>query len=187
MCETPAGADAGNQTRPEYCLIALLIRCYPKLTIFDTQEAFVRVILLQDQEGLGNAGDQLDVKNGYARNFLIPRGIALKADKNSIKQLQEMDRLQNRKKDKALRQSRELAEKLQSLSLTIPVQVGEEDRVFGAVTSQEIAQQLQDKGYDIDKRQIILEQPIKALGVFEIPLKLHSEITTTVKLWVIKA
>jgi len=147
----------------------------------------VHIILLQDYESLGNAGEQIDVKDGYARNFLFPKGLALKADKNSIKRFREMARLKEMKQNRALKQSRELAEKLQALSLTIPVQVGEEDRVFGSVTSIEIAQQLKDKGYDIDKRQIILEEPIKALGIFEIPIKLHSEITTTIKLWVIKA
>jgi len=147
----------------------------------------VRIILLQDFEDLGKAGEQIDVKDGYARNFLFPKGLALKADKNSIKRFQEMARLKDKKKDRALKQSRELAEKLQAVSLTVPVQVGEEDRVFGAVTSIEIAQQLKDKGYDIDKRQILLEEPIKALGIFEIPIKLHSEITTSIKLWVIKA
>ena len=147
----------------------------------------MRIILLQDFKGLGNAGEQIDVKDGYARNFLFPKGLALKADKNSIKRFQEMARLKDKKKDRALKQSRELAEKLQAVSLTVPVQVGEEDRVFGAVTSIEIAQQLKDKGYDIDKRQILLEEPIKALGIFEIPIKLHSEITTSIKLWVIKA
>lgn len=147
----------------------------------------MRIILLQDFEGLGKAGEQIDVKDGYARNFLFPKGLALKADKNSIKRFQEMARLKDKKKDRALKQSRELAEKLQAVSLTVPVQVGEEDRVFGAVTSIEIAQQLKDKGYDIDKRQIILEEPIKSLGIFEIPIKLHSEITTNIKLWVIKA
>ena len=147
----------------------------------------MHIILLQDYEGLGNAGEQIDVKDGYARNFLFPKGLALKADKNSIKRFQDMARLKEMKQNRALKQSRELAEKLQALSLTIPVQVGEDDRVFGSVTSIEIAQQLKDKGYDIDKRQIILEEPIKALGIFEIPVKLHSEITATVKLWVIKA
>jgi len=147
----------------------------------------VHIILLQDHEGLGSAGDQQDVKDGYARNYLIPKGIALKADKNSLKRFQEMARLKEMRKDRALKKSRELAEKLRSLSLTVPVQVGEEDRVFGAVTSLEIAQQLKEKGYEIDKRQIMLEEPIKSLGVFEILIKLHSEITTSVKLWVIKA
>ncbi|MBU4445402.1 50S ribosomal protein L9 [bacterium] len=147
----------------------------------------MRIILLQDHEGLGNAGDQQDVKDGYARNYLIPKGIALKADKNSLKRFQEVARLKELRKDRALKKSKELAEKLRSLSLTVPVQVGEEDRVFGAVTSLEIAQQLKDKGYEIDKRQIMLEEPIKSLGIFEIPIKLHSEITTSIKLWVIKA
>lgn len=147
----------------------------------------MRIILLQDHEGLGSAGDQQDVKDGYARNYLIPKGVALKADKNSLKRFQEMARLKEMRKDRALKKSKELAEKLRSLSLTVPVQVGEEDRVFGAVTSLEIAQQLKEKGYEIDKRQIMLGEPIKALGIFEIPIKLHSEITTSVKLWVIKA
>jgi large subunit ribosomal protein L9 len=147
----------------------------------------VRIILLQDHEGLGSAGDQLDVKDGYSRNYLIPKGIALKADKNSLKRFQDIARLKEMRKERALKKSKELAEKLRSLSLTVPVQVGEEDRVFGAVTSLEIAQQLKEKGYEIDKRQITLEEPIKSLGIFEIPIKLHSEITTSVKLWVIKA
>ncbi|MCD6204452.1 MAG: 50S ribosomal protein L9 [Candidatus Marinimicrobia bacterium] len=147
----------------------------------------MQVILLQNVEGRGKAGDQLEVKDGYARNYLIPKGLALKADKNSIKRFREMARLKEMKKNKALKKSRELAEKLQSLSLTIPVQVGEEDRVFGSVTSIEIAQHLKDKGYDIDKRQIMLAEPIKALGIFDVPVRLHSEVTATVKLWVIKA
>lgn len=147
----------------------------------------MQVILLQNVEGRGKVGDQLEVKDGYARNYLIPKGLALKADKNSIKRFREMARLKEMKKNKALKKSRELAEKLQSLSLTIPVQVGEEDRVFGSVTSIEIAQHLKDKGYDIDKRQIMLAEPIKALGIFDVPVRLHSEVTATVKLWVIKA
>lgn len=129
----------------------------------------------------------MDVKDGYARNFLIPKGLALKADKKSVKRFQEIAHLKELKQNRALREAQELAEKLQSLSLTVPVQVGEEDRIFGSVTSIDIAQQLKDKGYDIDKRQILLEEPIKALGIFEIPVKLHPEITATVKLWVIKA
>ncbi len=147
----------------------------------------MRIILLQDYEKLGNAGDQIDVKDGYARNFLIPKGLALKADKKSVKRFQEIAHLKELKQNRALREAQELAEKLQSLSLTVPVQVGEEDRIFGSVTSIDIAQQLKDKGYDIDKRQILLEEPIKALGIFDIPVKLHPEITATVKLWVIKA
>jgi len=147
----------------------------------------VRVILLRDYENLGASGEQVEVKDGYARNYLIPQGIALKATKTNIKQFEELARLQEQRKNKALKDSKNMAEKLQALSITIPVKVGEEDRVFGSVTSQDIAQQLEDKGYEIDKRQIQLEEPIKALGIYEIPVKLHPEVTAQVKLWVIKA
>ncbi|MCD6440277.1 MAG: 50S ribosomal protein L9 [Candidatus Marinimicrobia bacterium] len=147
----------------------------------------MQIILLQDQDGLGNAGDQMNVKDGYARNYLIPKGFALKADKNNIKHFQEIARQKEQKKNRVLKKSTDLSAKLKSLSLTIPVRVGEEDRIFGAVTSQDIAQQLKDKGYEIDKRQILLEEPIKALGIYEVPVKLHPEVTATVKLWVIKA
>ncbi len=147
----------------------------------------MQVILIQDYENLGKAGEEFEVKDGYARNYLIPRGIALKATPNNIKRFQEEARLRTLKQDRALLKSRELAEKLKTLSLTVPVQVGEEDRVFGAVTSQIIAEQLQEKGYEVDKRQIQLEEPIKALGIFEIPIKLHPEISASVKLWVIKS
>ncbi len=147
----------------------------------------MQVILLRDYENLGTSGEQIDVKDGYARNYLIPQGIALKATKTNIKQFEELAQLQEQRKNKALKGSKQMAEKLQALSITIPVKVGEEDRVFGSVTSQDVAQQLQEKGYDIDKRQIQLEEPIKALGIYEIPIKLHPEVITAVKLWVVKA
>jgi large subunit ribosomal protein L9 len=147
----------------------------------------VLVILCQDFDTLGKSGDQVEVKDGYARNYLIPRGIALKATRNNIKRYEEDIRLKGIRQNRALKRSQEMAEKLKSLSLTIPVQVGEEDKVFGAVTSQEIAQQLQEKGYDINKKQVLLDTPIKALGIFDIPVKLESNISASVKLWVIKA
>jgi len=147
----------------------------------------VRVILIKDQEKLGKIGDTLDVKGGFARNYLIPQGIALPVNSSSLKRIQEEIRLKDLRNQKALRKSQELAEKLQALSLTVPVQVGEEDRVFGAVTAQMVADQLQEKGYDIDRRHIQREEPIKALGIFEIPIRIHPEVTATVKLWVVKA
>lgn len=147
----------------------------------------MRVILRRDFEALGKAGEQIEVKDGYARNYLFPQNIALKAVKKNIKRLEEEARLRDLKKNRALIKSKGLAEKLKSLSITIPVKVGEEDKVFGSVTSQEIAQQLQEKGYEIDKRQVLLETPIKALGIYDIPIKLHPDISTAVKLWVIKA
>jgi len=147
----------------------------------------VRVILIKDHENLGKTGDTVDVKNGYARNYLVPQGIALIANSVGLKKMQEQLRLKELRNNKTLQKAREIADKLNSLSLTIPVQVGEEDRVFGAVTSQMIADQLQEKGYEIDKKHIQLEEPIKALGIFEIPVKILQDVTATVKLWVIKA
>jgi len=146
----------------------------------------VRIILLRDFENLGNAGEQMEVKRGFARNYLIPQGIALLANKNNMKKFEEIARLKKNKIDRALKNSENLANKLKALSLTVPVKVGEEDRVFGSVTSQVIADQLAEKGYEIDKRQIQLEEPIKALGIYDIPVRLHAEITASVKLWVIK-
>ncbi|HOV22705.1 MAG TPA: 50S ribosomal protein L9 [Candidatus Marinimicrobia bacterium] len=147
----------------------------------------MRVILIKDHENLGKIGDTVEVKDGYARNYLIPQGIALVANSAGMKQMQEQIHLKELRHNKALKKAHELAEKLNTLSLTIPVQVGEEDRVFGAVTSQLIAEQLQEKGYEIDKRNIQLEEPIKALGIFDIPIKIFQDVTAKVKLWVIKA
>jgi large subunit ribosomal protein L9 len=147
----------------------------------------VRVILIKDHEKLGKTGDTVEVKSGYARNYLVPQGIALIANSAGLKKLQEQLRLKELRQNKTLQKAREMADKLNSLSLTIPVQVGEEDRVFGAVTSQMIADQLQEKGYEIDKKHIQLDEPIKALGIFEIPIKILQDVTATVKLWVIKA
>lgn len=147
----------------------------------------MRIILLRDHETLGEAGSQVEVKDGFARNYLIPKGIALKANKESLKKFEEIAKQKKNKKARALKNSEELAEKLKTLSLTVPVKVGEDDKIFGSVTTQMIAEQLQEKGYGIDKRQIQLEEPIKALGIYDIPVRLHSEISTSVKLWVIKS
>ena len=147
----------------------------------------MKIILPQDYEKLGKAYDQVEVKDGYARNFLIPKGIAIRATKNNIRMIEEKLNLQKRREEKKLKQAQALAEKLKKLSITIPVQVGEEDKVYGSVTSQEIAVSLKEKGFEIDKRQILLEEPIKALGIYDVPIKLHPEVTGYVKLWVIKS
>jgi len=147
----------------------------------------MRIILLRDFEQLGKSGEQVEVTSGYARNYLIPKGIAIQATKSNLKSFKEKIRINSQRQDRALKKSETLAEKLKSLSLTVPVKVGEEDKVFGSVTSQMIAEKLMEKGYEIDKRQINLEEPIKSLGIYDIPIKLHSQIEASVKLWVIKA
>jgi len=147
----------------------------------------MKVILKKDVETLGPAGKIIDVKDGYARNYLIPQGIALKADEKNIKILEEEQKRLKLKLNKDKKNAELLAEKLNGVSCTATVSVGEEDRVFGSVTSQNIADLLKEKGFDIDRKKILLEEPIKALGIYEIPIKLHSEVEAKIKLWVVKA
>lgn len=146
----------------------------------------MEIILRQDYEGLGNAGEIVKVKDGYARNFLIPRGVAYIANEANKKRheadLKQLGIQQARDKKAA----EELSEKLKNVSCTITVQVGEEDKLFGSVTSLNIAESLEAQGFNIDKRKILLEEPIKSLGIYSVPVKLHSEVEGTVKVWVVK-
>ncbi len=146
----------------------------------------MKVILRKDFETLGALGEIIEVKEGFARNYLIPRGIALKADDKNIKILEEERKKETLKLSKDKKSAEKLAQKLDSVSCTVAVTVGEEDRVFGSVTTQDIADLLKDKGFDIDRRKIVLDEPIKALGIYDIPIKLHSEVEAKIKLWVVK-
>ena len=146
----------------------------------------MKVILRKEVESLGNVGDIIEVKAGYARNYLIPRGFALKADKQNIKLLEDEQQKVLLKISKDKKSAQKMAEKLNTVSCTATVTVGEEDRVFGSVTTQEIADLLKDKGFEIDRKKIILDEPIKALGIYDIPIKLHSEVEAKIKLWVVK-
>jgi len=146
----------------------------------------MKVILRQNHENLGESGEIVEVKDGFARNYLIPRQIAMQATPQNMKiyeQFKQRDRIKATKEKKT---SEELAEKLEDVSITATVSVGEEDKVFGAVTSQNIADLLESKGFEIDRRKIQLDEPLKALGVYEIPIKLHPEVEASVKVWVVK-
>ncbi len=146
----------------------------------------MKVILRKDFEQLGKIGDLVEVKNGYARNFLLPRQIAYVATKGNIRALEEEKQQYAKKEIKQLNAAKTLAEELSNVSITIPVKVGEEDKIFGSVTTQMIADALKEKNYDIDKRKIILEEPIKALGIYEVNIKLHNDVNTVVKTWVVR-
>ena len=146
----------------------------------------MKVILRKDFEQLGKIGDLVEVKNGYARNFLLPRQIAYIATKGNIRALEEEKQQYAKKEIKQLQNAKTLAEELAKVSITIPVKVGEEDKIFGSVTSQMIVDALKEKNYDIDKRQVILSEPIKALGIYEVNLKLHNEVSTIIKTWVVR-
>ena len=146
----------------------------------------MKVILRQNYSQLGNIGDVVEVKNGFARNFLIPRSIAFRATEGNLNALEQEKKQLARKEEKVVLDSEKLAAQLGSVSLTITMKVGEDDKLFGAVTSQMIAESLTEKGYSIDKRIIELEEPIKTLGIFEVPVKLHSKVSAKVKVWVVR-
>jgi len=146
----------------------------------------MEVILRQAVENLGKPGDVVKVKNGYARNYLLPRDLAYEATPGNLKRIQqERDRLEaaeNERRDTASG----LAAKLEQVSLTFSARVGEEGKLFGSVTATDIAQQLEAQGFHIEKRQIDLHEPIKALGVYKVPLRLHADVKPEIRVWVIK-
>lgn len=146
----------------------------------------MKVILRKNFEQLGKAGDLVDVKDGYARNFLIPRDIASIATPGNIKSLEEEKRQSAKKEAKELEGAQNKAAQLEKVSITIPVKVGEEDKIFGSVTTQMIAEALKEKGYQIDKRRIELEEPIKSLGIYNVKVKLYQDVSASVKTWVVR-
>lgn len=141
----------------------------------------MKIVLINDVDKLGVTGDVVDVKDGYARNYLIPGGMALKADPRNIKMLEAQKRLADAKVMRELKTHKAMAAKLTKTELVARVQVGEEDRIFGSVTSANIAEMLAEKGVEIDRRIILLAEPIKALGVYNVPVKLHTDVTAFVK------
>jgi large subunit ribosomal protein L9 len=146
----------------------------------------MKIILRQNHSTLGSIGDVVVVKDGYARNYLIPRNIAYRATEGNLKALEEEKKTLTRREEKSAKEAEKLSAQLAGISLTITMKVGEDDKLFGAVTSQMIADSLIEKGFTIDKRIIELEEPIKTLGIFEVPVKLHSKVTAKVKVWVVR-
>lgn len=146
----------------------------------------MKVILTQDIPSLGKKTEAVEVKPGYARNYLIPQGKALPANENSMKQLQIKIRKEELHLSKKKQEAEELAKKLNEVSCTATVQAGEDEKLYGSVSIPDIVKLLGDQGVDIDKNKIILEEPIKALGVYNIPIKLHPEVEATIKLWVVR-
>jgi large subunit ribosomal protein L9 len=146
----------------------------------------MKVILRKDYESLGKIGEVVEVKPGFARNFLLPRKIAYTALKGNLRSLEEEKKVHLKKQQQEIVKSEKLAGELEKVSITIPVQVGEEDKIFGTVTNQMIADALTEKGYDIDKRKIEIEEPIKSLGIYGINIKLHASINAKIKVWVVR-
>ncbi len=146
----------------------------------------MEIILRQAVDNLGHPGDVVTVSAGFARNYLLPRGFAYEATAGNKKRMeQERERLEaaeNSRKEAA----EEIAKKLEPVSLTFSARVGEEGKLFGSVTTADIAHQLEGQGFKIEKRQIDLHEPIKALGVYRVPIRVHADVRAEIKVWVIK-
>ena len=146
----------------------------------------MEVILVKEVEKLGKIGDVVTVKDGFARNFLIPRGLAKPKTAGTLRFAEQAKRREQAHLEKELQEAKALAARIVSLSITLRVNVGEGDKLFGAITSQDIAEAFVAEGVQLDRKKIVLEEPIHSLGVFQIPVKLHPEVTATVKIWVVK-
>ncbi len=146
----------------------------------------MEVILRQAVDNLGHPGDIVTVSPGYARNYLLPRGIAFQATEGNKKRIsQEKARLEAAEAERRAG-AEEIAKKLEEVSITFAARVGEEGKLFGSVTGSDIAAQLEAQGFTIEKRQIDLHDPIKALGVYRVPIRLHADVKPEIKVWVIK-
>ena len=132
--------------------------------------------------GLGAEGDQVAVADGYARNFLFPKNLAVIATSAALRRIESLKLLRTERERKELEQAQELAKKISKLSSTVELQTGENGKVFGSVTSSDIANALTSRGFEIDRKAIILEEPIKKLGTFDVPVRLHPQVNATFKL-----
>ena len=147
----------------------------------------MKVIFIKDLEGTGKKGEIKEVKPGYARNYLIPKGIAIEATPENIRQLERQEQLFTTKKKKELSRAKEIKNILENASITIATKAGQDEKLFGAITPEDIAEAvLQQKNIEIDKHQILLEQPIKKLGVYKVPIRIGENITAEVKVWVVR-
>lgn len=143
------------------------------------------VILRKDMENLGEAGELVSVKPGYARNYLIPQGLALLATEGNRRRFEEERRQAARSAARELEKAEELATGIEGHSLTFTVKAGEEGRLYGSVTAADIADALLAEGLSVDRRLVELDEPIKELGVYRVPVRLHAEVRPEVKIWVV--
>ncbi|MCF6094656.1 50S ribosomal protein L9 [Microaerobacter geothermalis] len=146
----------------------------------------MKVIFLRDVKGQGKKGEMKEVSDGYARNFLIPKGLVVPATEGNLKTLEIQKEKERKRKEQELAEAKQLSKELEKLTVTIKAKSGEGGRLFGSVTSKQIAETLEKMNIKIDKRKIQLNEPIRTLGVTNIPVKLHSEVTAQLKVHVIE-
>ena len=147
----------------------------------------MKIILRQDVKGLGKEGELKDVKDGYARNFLLPKELVYSATEDNIRLLEAENRRKKRKEERELEDKKALAEKIRKISCTISTRVGEKETLFGSVTKEDIITALfQEQKIKLEKQSVLLSEPIKKLGVYKVPLRLASGIESELKVWVVK-
>lgn len=146
----------------------------------------MKVILLEDVPSLGKAGDLVKISDGYGRNYLIPQKKAVIATEKSLKVIEHQKRLIQQRMEKAKKDAEKLGQQIENLSCTFAKTVGESGKLFGSVTSMDIENYLKENGIKIDRKKISLEEPIKNLGMSNVPIKLHPEVTTHLKVWVVQ-
>jgi len=146
----------------------------------------MKVILKDDVKNLGDMGQIVDVSDGYARNYLVPRGLAAEANIKNIKSLEHQRKIIQEKSRKIKLSAQDFSDKISQLKLTIKAKSGEEGKLFGSVTSMDIAEQLKNEGFDIDKKKISLDEPIKRLGSYSVSVKIHPEISAQLNIEVVE-
>ena len=146
----------------------------------------MQIILLENIPALGKAGDLVKVSDGYGRNYLIPQKKAILATEKSLKVIEHQKRQVQQRIEKAKKDAEKLGQRIEKLSCTFAKTVGESGKLFGSVTSMDIENYLKENGIEVDRKKVSLEEPIKNLGVFTVPIKLHPEVTTHLKVWVVQ-
>ncbi len=146
----------------------------------------MKVILREDVADLGVTGQTVEVKDGYGRNYLIPRNLAIPATKANLKAIGEVDKQKVIREKKFRRTAEILKDKIEKVELSAEVLVGEEDKLYGSITAQDIVDLLAEQGITVDRRTVNIEEPIKALGVYTIPIRIEKDVTANCKVWVVK-
>ncbi|MDX9858861.1 MAG: 50S ribosomal protein L9 [candidate division Zixibacteria bacterium] len=146
----------------------------------------MKVILREDIPRLGKVGQTVEVKGGYGRNFLLPRNLAVPATKANLQAISEIEKQHEIREKKRRRSAEKVKDHIEKLSLSVEVLVGEEEKLFGSVTNADITRLLEEQGVQVDKRMIQLDEPIKALGVYTVPVKVEKEVVANLKLFVVK-
>ena len=147
----------------------------------------VELILLDNVQHLGEIGDVVKVSDGYARNYLVPKQLASKATPGVLRQLEVKKRKRQEEYDREVMECGKAAEKISDQSITIPMQTGDDDKLYGSVTAQQIVDALKEMNIEIDRKQVVLHEPIRELGVYSVDIHLHREVIATIKAWIVKA